>query len=229
MNLNKLNLGHTNLKLKKSWHNHLNNFFLGNRNNTIIFDYKFTYIYIAKALHIFTCIFKSKGNILIINTNPELSKVVYHMKKNIKSKNIFFSDCGFTKGTLTNSQKVFNKIKTFINFYNDYNRFLKANSINFPSYKKMKKNYKGFISDSNKLNSNKWKPDLLLFMSNNNTSIVKEAALLNIPTIAFIDSNRIPTNITYCIPGNTDSHLLIWFFFTLITKIICKTTGSKVL
>ena len=113
MNLNKLNLGHTNLKLKKSWHNHLNNFFLGNRNNTTIFDYKFTYIYIAKALHIFTCIFKSKGNILIINTNPELSKVVYHMKKNIKSKNIFFSDCGFTKGTLTNSQKVFNKIKTF--------------------------------------------------------------------------------------------------------------------
>ncbi len=237
-NNDKLNLGHTNLKLKKSWHNYLNNFYLGKRNNTIIFDYKCTSIYMAKALHVFTSVFKAKGNILIINTNPELSKLVYILRKSINAsaQNIVFSDCGWTKGTLTNWDKVFNKVQTFVNFYYDYNTFLNANNIYFPSYKKMKKNYKGFIltnkhshTKENTISLNikiinaNWKPDLLLFMSNNNAeSIFKEAALLNIPTIAFIDSNSNSTDITYPIPGNAGSYPLIWFFFTLITKVICK-------
>lgn len=252
----KINLGHNNLKLKKSWHINLSKYYLGDRNNTVIFDYKFTYTYLIKALCVLAAIVRSQGNVLIINTNPELSKLMYHVKKNVKNENIFFSDCGWTKGTLTNWNKVFNKVKTFVDFYYDYNTFLNENNIHFPSYKKMKKNYKGFISDvasrkntktaiakndrnsrrisslppilaawpakmnNTKLNLN-WKPDLLIFTSiNNSEAIFKEASALNIPTIAFIDSNSNIYDVIYPIPANINFYPLVWFFLTLATKIV---------
>ena len=267
-NKHKFHLGHTNLKLKRSWNNYLNNFYLGNRNNTTIFRRQFTYMHMAKAIHIFTRIVSEKKNtILIINTNPELSKLMIHMQKTIKNKNVWFSDCGWTKGTLTNSDKVFTTIQTFIDFYYNYDNFINTNTIHFPIYKKLKKNYKGFVvnkqSDTLKEFQNQkplvhlnlsqrfsanlktekdrsfdfykkntlsrftqdWKPDLILFMSNNAIeSILTEAEKRTIPTIAFIDSNHKNSsqNITYPIPGNTNSYMLIWFFFNLISQILRK-------
>ncbi len=221
LNNDRITLGHNTLKLKTSWHNNLNKYYLGSKNNSMIFKNEFTYIYLIKALQVFASILQFNGNILIINTNPELSKLIFHVKKNIKNTQISFSDCGWTKGTLTNWGKVFNKVKTFIDFHQDYNKFLNENNIHFPNYKKMKKNYKGF---SRELDS-KWKPDLLIFTNSNNIeSILKEASILKIPTIAFIDSNSNIYDVTYPIPGNTYFYPITRLFFTLIAKIANKIT-----
>lgn len=148
---NKSSLGHNSLKLQKSWHSHLSKCYFGHRNKTIIFNFKFTLNYLVKALYVLLTIIKSKGDILIVNNNPELSKLIYHIKKNTHSVHLFFSDCGWTKGTLTNSTQVLNKVNTFINFYHDFDTFLNENNIHFPNYKKMKKNYKGFITQENNI------------------------------------------------------------------------------
>lgn len=224
LNNNRITLGHNTLKLKASWHNNLNKYYLGSRNNTMVFKNEFTCIYLIKALQVFASILQLNGNILIINTNPELSKLIFHVKKNIKNTQISFSDCGWTKGTLTNWNKVFNKVKTFIDFHQDYNIFLNENNIHFPNYKKMKKNYKGF---SRKLHV-KWKPDLLIFTNSNNIeSILKEASILKIPTIAFIDSNSNIYDVTYPIPGNSYFYPITRLFFTLISKIANKITHKS--
>lgn len=261
---NKMSLGHNSLKLQKSWHNNLSKCFLGARNKTIIFNYKFTLDYLIKALYIFTAVLKFNGNVLIVNTNPELSKLIYHMKKNTNSSSLFFSDCGWTKGSLTNWSMHYNKIKTFITFYHGFDVFLNENNIHFPNYKKMKKSYKGFIVNNkstkkkNTYNKNvsnekenlsfnnlsntenydtkshtlkfnlKWKPDLVILISTDNTeSIIKEAYSLNIPTIAFLDSNSTTSSITYPIPTNTYYYYFVWFFSTLITKLSNKYSNSQ--
>jgi len=236
------NLGHNSLKLQKSWHNYLSNCFIGTRNKTIVFNFQFTLKYLIKALYVFTSIIKCNGDVLIVNTNPELSKLSYHVKKNINSSNIFFSDCGWTKGTLTNWGEVFNKVKTFMEFHHDFDDFLTENNIHFPNYKKMKRNYKGFINtkkykkiDSRhshtivsplkndfKLHS-QWKPDLLVLMNiENSECIIKEAYKLNIPVIAFVDSSSDISNITYPIPTNIYCYSFVWLFFTHVTKITKK-------
>lgn len=139
-------LGHNSLKLQQSCHSKLNNFFLGTRNKTLILNYKFTLKCLIKALYIFVAIIKSNGNVLIINTNPELSKLLYHIKQNTECKYLFFSDCGWTKGNLTNLKQVYGKIKTFASFYHNFDDFLNKNNIHFPNYNKMKKSYKGFLN-----------------------------------------------------------------------------------
>lgn len=152
---NNMSLGHNSLKLQKSWHSNLSKFFIGTRNKTIILNYKFTLNCLIKALYVFTAIIKCNGNVLIVNTNPELSKLMYHIKKNTHCFHLFFSDCGWTKGTLTNWKQVFSKIKTFITFYRNFDIFLSENNIYFPNYRKMKKNYKGFLNKNTNLqNSN---------------------------------------------------------------------------
>lgn len=143
-----ISLGHNSLKLQQSWHNKLNNLFLGTRNKTIILNYKFTLNCLIKALYIFATIIKSNGNVLIVNTNPELSKLIYHVKQNTECKYLFFSDCGWTKGNLTNLRQVYGKIKTFASFYHNFDNFLNENNIHFPNYKKMKNSYKGFLNKS---------------------------------------------------------------------------------
>ncbi len=263
-----LSLGQNSLKLRKSWHDNLNQCFLGARNKTIIFNYKFTLNYLIKAFYVFTAISKSNGDILIVNTNPELSKLMYYIKKNTKSCHLFFSDCGWTKGTLTNWSQLSNKIKTFVTFYHNFDTFLNENNIYFPNYRKMKKSYKGFIARNYNLQVNnikynknkvsnkessafsnfnkapfgkgwslqnhfkifhtsklysKWKPDIIILISVDNTeSIIKEAYKLNIPTIAFLDSNSNVANITYPIPTNTYYYSFVWLFSMLITKLSNK-------
>ena len=51
-------------------------------------------------------------------------------------------------------------------------------------------------------------------------SIICEASNLNIPILAFTDSNANISNITYSVPINTYNHCSIWFFFSILTKLI---------
>lgn len=246
LNFKNLDLGHNSIKLQKSWHGYLSKTFLGSRNKTVIFNSDFTFKYLIKAMSVFIAILKSNGTILIINTNPELSNLVYNVKKNVNSPNVFFNDCGYTNGTLTNWAKVYTKVNTFLNFYQYFDSFLNINNIHFPNYKKMKKNYKGFLKrkqhtkdnyvifKKNKTNKNEikklslnWRPDVLILLNTeNNQSIIKEAYNLKIPIIALVDSNFTISDITYPIPTNTYSYSFVSFFCNLITKLMNKSVGQ---
>ena len=74
-----VHLGHKSLKLKSAWHSSVSLFLLGSRNNSGILNTKLTLTYFLKAFYVITLIVKSKGDILIINTNPEFSKLLQHI------------------------------------------------------------------------------------------------------------------------------------------------------
>ena len=141
-----VHIGHKSLKVKSGWHAFLSRFILGSQNNSSILNTKYTLTLFLKAIYILTLILKSKGNILIVNTNPEYSKLLYHTKKNTKSSKIFYSDCHWVGGTLTNWVQISQSVITFKNFYKKFDDFLVKNNINFPRYKKMKKSFQGFIN-----------------------------------------------------------------------------------
>ena len=140
-----VHLGHKSLKLKSAWHSSVSLFLLGSRNNSGILNTKLTLTCFLKAFYVITLIVKSGGDILIINTNPEFSKLLQHIKKNTKSSKIFYSDCHWVGGTLTNWNQIYQSITTFGNFYHRFDDFLLKNNIHFPDYKKMKKSFKGFL------------------------------------------------------------------------------------
>ena len=71
---------------------------------------------------------------------------MHHIKKNTKSSKIFYSDCHWVGGTLTNWVQISQSVITFKNFYKKFDDFLVNNNINFPRYKKMKKSFQGFIN-----------------------------------------------------------------------------------
>ena len=141
-----VHIGHKSLKVKSGWHAFLSRFILGSQNNSSILNTKYTLTLFLKAIYILTLILKSKGNILIVNTNPEYSKLLHHTKKNTKSSKIFYSDCHWVGGTLTNWVQISQSVITFKNFYKKFDDFLVKNNINFPRYKKMKKSFQGFIN-----------------------------------------------------------------------------------
>ena len=141
-----VHIGHKSLKVKSGWHAFLSRFILGSQNNTSILNIKYTLTSFLKAIYVLTLILKSKGHILIVNTNPEYSKLLHHTKKNTKSSKIFYSDCHWVGGTLTNWVQISQSVITFKNFYKKFDDFLVKNNINFPRYKKMKKSFQGFIN-----------------------------------------------------------------------------------
>ena len=225
----KVHLGHKSLKVKSAWHSSMSRFLLGSRNNSGVLKSKSTLTCFLKAFYILTLIVKSGGSILIINTNPEFSKLLQHVKKNTKSSKIFYSDCHWVGGTLTNWIQISQSISTFSNFYYRFDDFLLKNNIYFPRYKKMKKSFKGFLI--NKSNSRKnhtyfkcdWKPDLIFLLNSDNTeAIIAEASSLQIPIISLVNSNTCLANITYPIPTNTDSFNFAWFCLNWITRITNK-------
>lgn len=146
-----VHLGHKSLKLKSAWHSSMSPFLLGSRNNSGILNTKLTLTCFLKAFYVLILLVKSGGHILIINTNPEFSKLLQHIKKNTKSSKIFYSDCHWVGGTLTNWTQIYQSISTFIHFYHRFDDFLLKNNIHFPHYKKMKKSFKGFIIKKNNL------------------------------------------------------------------------------
>ena len=148
-----VHLGHKSLKLKSAWHCSVSTFLLGSRNNSAIFKSKYTLTLFLKAFYILSLIIKSGGDILIVNTNPEFSRLLNHTKKNTKSSQIFYSDCDWIGGTLTNWGEMSQSVDTFINFYYKFDDFLLKNNIHFPRYKKMKKSFKGFINPLFKSNA----------------------------------------------------------------------------
>lgn len=149
-----VNLGKKSLKDRSAWNSSVSMFLSGNRNNSAILKTNLMLSYFLRAIHILTLIIKAGGNVLIINTNPEFSILLKQIRKTTNSSQIFYSDCYWVGGTLTNWAQVSKSINTFINFYDKFDDFLMKNQINFTEYKKMRKQFKGFIIEKKAVKSN---------------------------------------------------------------------------
>lgn len=175
-----------------------------------------------------------KGNILIVNTNPEfsqlcknLSVLTLHNKNknylpNINSSSLSYVHYKWVGGTLTNWKQVSKSVLTYAKFAERCEKFLYRNNIEFPRYKKIKECFHGLIRKKGGqvyLAFNE-KPDLVFLMNpNENRHIIAEANKMWIPVVALVESNTCLKGISYPIPANAYSAFFIYYCLKKILKI----------
>lgn len=215
---------------REGLHPSQSSFLLGTRKHIAILNIKTTSSLLIKALYVTVLILQTKGNLLIVNTNPDFSKFIKNLIENqFKTHQIYYCNSKWVGGTLTNWENISKSILTFSTFSKKLGTYLNINNIHFPRYKKMKKSFQGFIKKTiseKEKNSNgnlKFlkKPDIIFLVNpNDNRNIINEANCLNIPVIALTDSNTKIKGITYPIPTNGNSFEFIHFYFSWLYRLL---------
>ena len=117
-------------------------------------------------------------------------------------------------GMLTNWKQVSNSLRIYSQFKFKFENFLQKHKIHFPIFEKYNKRYLGLKEMGNTL------PNILIITNpEENEILLKEAFILKIPIIAFINSD-IPKNLMHCIqypiPGNNTSPHFLYFCLNLL-------------
>ena len=187
----------------RRWNPKMKEYIYGVRNNIHIFDLRITLELLNAALIKIHDTVSKSGKILFVGTKKQCSDVV---KELALLNNNFYVNKRWLGGTLTNWKTISNSIKRL----DEIEVFLKDNEL---SKNLSKKELLDISREKQKLDLNiggirtlNGKPDLLIIFDVIKDKIaVREAAKLNIPVIAIVDSNADPENIDYVIPGNDDA------------------------
>jgi small subunit ribosomal protein S2 len=221
-----MSIGHKSIPLSKTpnWHPLMSHYLLGIRHGTVVLNTQLTRKCLLRAFYLIALVIKEKGHILIVNTNPGLSKMCRNLNLLLFQKNSFVSFCSYKwiGGTLTNWKQISRSVLTFAKFHERCQGFLTKSNIDFPRYKKIKTAFQGLL----KKRKNKTflafyeKPEIVFLLNpNENRNIIVEANKLHIPIIAFTESNTDLSGINYPIPINTYSINFIYYCLKKINMI----------
>ena len=133
--------------------------------------------------------------------------------------NQFYVNYRWLGGMLTNWKTIQNSIKRLKKLDIDLSKedigFTKKEILKFGKERDKLKRSLGGISEMNKV------PNMLFVIDTNVESLaIKEAAKLNIPIVAVLDSNSDPTAIDYPIPGYDDARRSINLYCELLKETI---------
>ncbi len=201
---------------KNKWNPQMSQFIYGSKGDLHIIDLTKTYSLLSKSLEIIANTAKNNGKILFVGTKKQSSAAIAKFASEAKQHYVNFRWLG---GMLTNwftvSESItnLNKIEALLN--DNESDLTKKEKLNLSrKYEKLNRSLGGI----RELNG---KPSLLIIFDTNKESIaVKEAAKLNIPIIAIVDTNSSLDNINYPIPGNDDSAKATSFFCELFAETI---------
>ena len=207
-----VHLGHKTLR----WNPKMKSFIFGEKNSIHILDLTQTVTLIKKAMaEVHKCI-AGGGKILIVSTKKQASETVL---KVASETNQFYVNYRWLGGMLTNWKTIQNSIKRLKKLDIDLSKedigFTKKEILKFGKERDKLKRSLGGISEMNKV------PNMLFVIDTNVESLaIKEAAKLNIPIVAVLDSNSDPTAIDYPIPGNDDARRSINLYCELLKETI---------
>ena len=207
-----VHLGHKTLR----WNPKMKSFIFGEKNSIHILDLTQTVTLIKKAMaEVHKCI-AGGGKILIVSTKKQASETVL---KVANETNQFYVNYRWLGGMLTNWKTIQNSIKRLKKLDNDLSKedigFTKKEILKFGKERDKLKRSLGGISEMNKV------PNMLFVIDTNIESLaIKEAAKLNIPIVAVLDSNSDPTAIDFPIPGNDDARRSINLYCELLKETI---------
>jgi len=201
---------------KNKWNPQMSQFIYGSKGDLHIIDLTKTYSLLSKSLEVIANTAKNNGKILFVGTKKQSSATIAKYASDANQHYVNFRWLG---GMLTNwftvSESItnLNKIEALLN--DEESDLTKKEKLNLSrKYEKLNRSLGGI----RELNG---KPSLLIIFDTNKESIaVKEAAKLNIPIIAIVDTNSSLENINYPIPGNDDSAKATSFFCELFAEAI---------
>jgi len=205
-----VHLGHKTFR----WNPKMKNYIFGKRNSIHIIDLVQTIELINEALSKVSSVIANGGKILFVSTKKQAAESIANLAKDTSQHYVNFRWLG---GMLTNWKTISNSIKKL----KQINEALGDENIGFTKKEIIKMGLKrdklerslGGILEMKGI------PDLI-FIIDTNYEKLKEAAKLNIPIIAILDTNSDPTDIDYPIPGNDDARRAINLYCDLLKETI---------
>ncbi len=194
----------------------MKSFIFGEKNSIHILDLTQTVVLIKKAMaEIHKCI-SAGGKILIVSTKKQASETVLKIAKETDQ---FYVNYRWLGGMLTNWKTIQNSIKRLKKLENELSKedigFTKKEILKLGKERDKLKRSLGGIAEMKKV------PQMLFVIDTNVESLaIKEAAKLNIPIVAVLDSNSDPTGIDFPIPGNDDARRSINLYCELLKDTI---------
>jgi len=207
-----VHLGHKTFR----WNPKMKDYIFGKRNSVHIIDLVQTLELTKEALSKVSNVIKVGGKILFVSTKKQAAESIANLAKDTSQ---YYVNYRWLGGMLTNWKTISNSIKKL----KQINEALKHENVGFTKKEILKMGLKrdklerslGGILEM------KGVPDLIFIIDTNYEKIaIKEAAKLNIPIIAILDTNSDPTDIDYPIPGNDDARRAINLYCDLLKQAI---------
>jgi|TARA_B100001971_G_scaffold211176_1_gene238394 small subunit ribosomal protein S2 len=213
-----VHLGHKTFR----WNPKMKKYIFGKKNSIHIIDLVQTLELTKEALLKVSKVIEKGGKILFVSTKKQATESIASLGKNTSQ---YYVNYRWLGGMLTNWKTISNSIKKLKQIC----EVLKTGDSGLTKKEILKMGLKrnklekllGGISEM------KGVPDLIFIIDTNYEKLaIKEAAKLNIPIAAILDTNSDPTGIDYPIPGNDDARRAINLYCDLLKQTICNAQNE---
>lgn len=225
----KTHLGHRSFQHSwgRLWYPELASSFLGFRHGMPVINPQETLGATVRALYFAVLVLRNRGRLLLVDTRQEFSPLSHMAMRmpEVLPQALAVSGRRWIGGTLTNWSSLAPHVSQFGHAISTLQPAVARFKLSTPRFKKMREAFPGFFlgarhgGDSLALKFRE-RPDLLIICQpKENQLLLREAFSLQIPVIAFVDSNTCLDYITYPIPVNTENHEWIYHCIDLLSRI----------
>jgi small subunit ribosomal protein S2 len=240
----KTHVGHKPLRKygNRLWYPEMTKAFLGIRDGVTVINPEVTLKSTVEGLYFAALILRNKGRLLLVDSRHDFSPFSHIAMKSpdVLSKAMSVAGSRWIGGTLTNWSTISPHVSQFGYITSMFRTLVNQFRVTSPRYKKMKESFPGFLKVSgighlqHLQGENKaylkfrQRPDLLIVCQpNENSLLLREAFRLQIPVLAFVDSNTSLDYITHPIFVNTDNHEWMYYALDLLARLTASMGTSK--
>ena len=197
-----VHLGH----LSKRWHPRMSEYIRLKHQRRHVIDVEKTMEAIETAKAAVREVVASGGTCLMVGTKPQARSEIARLATSVDA---MYINSRWLGGTLTNFTTISRRIEALIELEEDFAKgevqaHTKRELLMKQTEVKRLNKFFGGIKEISKI------PNVMYVVGiDREKHAVKEANDLNIPVVAIVDTNCDPSDITYPIPGNDDSHASI--------------------
>lgn len=207
----------------RRWNPKMEQYIFGVRNNVHIINLEKTAPMLFNALKVVQETAKNGGRVLFVGTKPQASEVI---KEYALRCGQYYVNHRWLGGMMTNWSTVSHSIKRL----REYDTILaeKAQGLTKKELLQLTRSRDKLDRAIGGIKDMGGVPDLLFIVdTGRETTAVKEARKLGIPTIGVVDTNADPTVVDYPVPGNDDAIRAIRCFCELVSNSVVSGIQSQ--
>lgn len=202
--------------LTKRWHPFMEKYIVQSHNKFHVINPRETQKALRKAMEVVYDIISDGGQLLVVNTKAHTKQFV---RDEARRANFWYVEQHWMGGMLTNFQTFENRIGKLIHLENEIQKTQKFEGTKQEETRarnqiKRLNKFWGGIKEMSRL------PDVVFIVDiDSEATAVNECKILNIPTVAMVDTNSDPSLVDYPIPANDDSLKSITLILSRLTNV----------
>ncbi|GAA5414942.1 30S ribosomal protein S2 [Ureaplasma ceti] len=210
----------------RKWNPKMKPYIYAKRSNNHVIDVLKSLVYLNKAYTFIQELTKENGRVLIVGTNGKMVKDL--IKSEARRGQAFYITQRWLGGTLTNFKNISKSIKKLndnikLQTTGEIEKYTKKEQIVIRRETEKLTKFYGGIRTMRKL------PNALIILDpDHDVNAIKEARKLNIPVVAFANTNADPSIIDYIIPVNNHSIRSIALILGVLVDAMAEVRGEEV-